>query len=122
MLFFAITEDDLKVRVKRWLKETRRTRQFLADRCGVELKTVNNWLSSKRPIPAKARLIIGKLIQSDAGSETAPPPEDSVLSIHVDVARFDAYNRASLAEGLTIREWVLRALDDAATGNRPEPE
>lgn len=105
-------QEELKERVKIWLKASHLDRQWLADRCGVEIKTVNNWLSSPRPIPAKAVLIIRAIM--DATVDPAPPESESVIVLRVDEDRFDAYNRASMAEGLTIRDWAINALDQAA--------
>jgi DNA-binding transcriptional regulator YdaS (Cro superfamily) len=111
---------DLKTRVKQWLKDQRQSREWLADRCGVTKKTVDNWLSSPQVIPSKAVLIIERLMEATVEPEAAVP--DSVLVLRVDDERFDAYSAASLAEGLPLREWAIHALDEAAAEQGQAPD
>jgi len=107
-------QEAIKERVKRWLRDERQSREWLAEKVGVEKRTVDNWLSSPRAIPHKALLIIERLMVPSEEAQQSPEAPESVLTIRVDEDRFDAYNRASLAEGLTIREWMVSVLDDAA--------
>lgn len=108
-------QEALKAKIKAWLKAQHLSRSWLADRCGVSLKTVNNWLSSPRDIPAKAVLIVERLMETGPEVVTVQSPvPDSVITLRLDEARLDAYTRASAAEGLTLREWAIAALDDAA--------
>lgn len=105
-------DNEFKERIKDWLKEQGFTRDWLAARCGVEVKTVNNWLSSPRPIPAKAILILHQLMEATAESVQTEPT--NVLIVKIDDHRFDAYSAKALEEGFTLRNWVINSLDEAA--------
>ena len=48
--------------IKKWLKVSKRSREWLAEQCGVSKRQVDNWLSAARPVPAKALLIIQRLM------------------------------------------------------------
>lgn len=54
--------------VKKWLKVIGRDREWLAKQCGVSKRQVDNWLSSSINIPAKAVLIIQKLMNGESAS------------------------------------------------------
>ena len=55
-----------KEEIKKWLKTSRKSREWLAEQCGVSKRQVDNWLSSARPVPAKAILIIQRLMAEKA--------------------------------------------------------
>jgi hypothetical protein len=54
-----------------WLKAAGHDRFWLAESCGVQKRTVDNWLSSSRAIPRKAQLIIKTLMASKLSSPAA---------------------------------------------------
>lgn len=58
--------------IKKWLKISGKSRKWLAEQCGVEKRTLDNWLSSSLPVPAKALLIIQRLMNETA---CVPPSE-----------------------------------------------
>jgi DNA-binding transcriptional regulator YdaS (Cro superfamily) len=97
-----------KEAIKEWLRANGRDRNWLAHACGVDKRTVDNWLSSPRPIPHKALRIIEQLIsgQTDQALQN--------LVLQVDPPTFERYNRAAMSRGLTITEWALDALNRAA--------
>lgn len=111
---FKLMQSALKERIKQWLRAQLRSRSWLAEQCGVKKRTVDNWLSSPQAIPAKALRIIERLMSSDADKPDASGVPDNLLILSVNQERFTAYNRASLAEGMTIADWALHALDEAA--------
>jgi hypothetical protein len=120
-------QEELKQRVKAWLKSSGRTREWLAERCDAKLKTVNNWLSSSRPIPSKALIIINQLMESVSVGPEEPAQGDAPddrLVLKVSEARYDAYSRAALHDGLPLKEWAIEALDEAARDElaNPQPE
>lgn len=107
-------QEALKERIKQWLKAERQTRQWLAEHCGVSKKTVDNWLSSPKPVPPKALLIIERLMAKSVEREAGAGLPDHILVLRVDEEDFDRFNRASLDEGLTMRDWAVQALIEAA--------
>lgn len=122
--------------IKAWLKNPAggpsaapRDRAWLGQQCGVAKRTVDNWLSAtNQEIPAAALALIARLMADDqAGASPlrslpqAPnrpiprslnPPITQPFSIEVDLDTFRGYNRAALAHGLTIEEWIIRTCDD----------
>jgi len=105
-----------KESIKAWLDSyPDRDRHWLAQKCEVEKKTVDNWLSSPREIPAKALLIIEGLMRADLEIDRAkaPVPPMTVV-LEVPPATFDAYNRAATERGLLIREWAVQILNESA--------
>lgn len=48
--------------IKKWLKVSGKSREWLAEQCGVNKRQVDNWLSAARPVPSKAILIIQRLM------------------------------------------------------------
>lgn len=107
---------DYKDRVKQWLDDRGKNREWLASKCNVALQTVNNWLSTGRPVPAKAKIIIdGLMAATDSDAET-----EQNLVLRVGYEKFDAYNRAASKNGMLIREWLIHAADQAAKEDRKE--
>lgn len=117
-------EEDLpgKHDIKSWLRKNEIDRFWLAEQCGVNKRTVDNWLSSPRTIPLKAHRIISRLIQ-----DFQPTPAGEVLQnlvLEVDEVTFDRWCRAALERHMTLKEWAIDALDRAAkcyTIETPEP-
>lgn len=54
--------------VKKWLKTIGKDRFWLAEQCGATKRTVDDWLSTGREIPAKAILAIQRLMNGEADS------------------------------------------------------
>lgn len=108
--------------IKSWLRKHEIDRFWLAERCGVTKRTVDNWLSTPRTIPPKARLIISGLIHT-----LQPVPEEVVLQnlvLEIDVDTFDRWSLTALECGMTVKEWAIDVLDQAARSypvEMPEP-
>jgi SOS-response transcriptional repressor LexA len=103
--------------VKQWLADhpERNGRFWLAEQLNTEKRTVDNWLSSPRGIPAHAQREIERMMAADRESERAEQPAPPMsLVAEVDLERFDTYNRAALSEGMIIRDWMIKVLDQAA--------
>lgn len=109
--------------VKAWLdKHEDRDRYWLARQCETEKKTVDNWLSSQRGIPAKAALTIERLMRADeeleAQKNRLSAPDLERFSIECEIAEFDAFNRAAMKHGSIVREWALEVLKAAAQSDQ----
>jgi hypothetical protein len=116
--------DTSKDGIKAWLaKYPERDRVWLADKCGVERKTVDNWLSSPREIPSKAILIIEDLMGADLQTARPDDVEDVVsMPVRVSGQQYDNYTRAfKRSDSETFREWLVDALDKAARDDVAEP-
>ena len=108
--------DTSKEGIKAWLsKYPDRDRNWLADQCEVEKRTVDNWLSSPQNIPSKAILIIEGLMRADEESQPGKPMELVNLPVECSPDQFDLYTRAFRhSEQEHFRDWIISRLDAAA--------
>jgi len=117
--------------IKDWLKRSGKDRAWLADQLKTEVKTVNNWLSSARPIPEAKLALINRLHADDVAEEARKKqlkePSNTIFNVEVDHARFRRYNAAAAAQRKTMEQWTIETLDEAvenisATGLSIETE
>jgi SOS-response transcriptional repressor LexA len=110
-----------KDKIKAWLKNTQRSRGWLAAQFGdTKKKTVDNWLSSNQDIPIGILTSIGRMMEDDRRAEDTRSREvqggdAQIFSIQVDLDTFRTYNRAAVAQRLTLEEWVIRTCDEEVT-------
>lgn len=113
------TKDDIKA----WLKNTQRSREWLASQFGdTKKKTVDNWLSSNQDIPIGILTAIGRMMEDDrrladaeAKSSSIGHGDQQIFSVQVNLETFRSYNRAAVARGLTLEEWIIKTCDDEVT-------
>lgn len=118
-----------KDEIKAWLKNTQRSREWLASQFGdTKKKTVDNWLSSNQDIPIGILTSIGRMMEDDRRAEDTRSREvqgdAQIFSIQVDLDTFRTYNRAAVAQRLTLEEWVIKTCDEEVTRlakPRPNP-
>ena len=115
-----------KSEVKAWLKSIKRTRDWLAEECGVKKRTADNWLSSSQPISTQATRLIERLMEQypAAGNAPAtyPSAAENAITLTVDDATFDAWNRAATAEGKLLRQWCVDVINDALRDDEESTE
>lgn len=58
--------------IKKWLKDSGKSREWLAEQCGVGKRVLDNWLSAARPVPSKALLIIQRLMTETISPHSTP--------------------------------------------------
>ena len=108
----------MKDKIKAWLKSYQRDRYWLGDQLDVDKKTVDNWLSSPKEIPLSKLKLIERLMADDEAAEAQRrqqlQPTAQVFSVEVDLITFRSYSRVALAELLTLEDWVIHALNQAA--------
>lgn len=100
--------------VKRWLKIIGRDREWLARQCGVSKRQVDNWLSSSINIPAKAVLIIQRLMNGEA--ESSPR-----IVIDFTDKEWEIICEAMKSQKQTFLEFVNTALQNAAKEKEEAP-
>lgn len=117
---------DDKEQIKVWLKEHNRDRVWLAAQLGKALQTVNNWLSSAKPIPDNITALIRRMMQDDEAAKSARRqqlmPTAQVFSLEVDLPTFRAYCAASLQNGQTLEQWAIDELNAAAEAAMKQPK
>jgi len=106
--------------VNQWLDDgpAGRDRQWLADRCGVKVSAVGNWLNKKgeaRPIPAEHQITIRRLMEEDAAKAQVKPLQNLVLEFSDE--EFTAIENAAVRAGVGPREWARCSLNDAAAAD-----
>lgn len=97
-----------------WLDEQHHSRRWLADQCQVSKRTVDNWLVSTRPIPAKAVPIINDLMQQDEERERFLSLLPQQLVLHFSDEEFALVCDAALAEGKRVKDWAEEKLNTLA--------
>lgn len=63
-----MTQDELKTKIKAWLKANNKDYAWLADKCGVTRNTINNYLARK-VIPESKVELFTSILQSDSLQE-----------------------------------------------------
>jgi|GEM_PF-2867147 len=113
-----------KARIKNWLEAPTRSRDWLSQKVGTSVKTVNNWLSSAQTIPQGKAQLIERLMADDAAAEQQRSlkllPQAQIFSLEVDLPRFRAYSAAALASDKTLEQWAIEELNAAAAAATPE--
>ena len=98
--------------IREWMTQNNHSRKWLADKCGVTSKTVNNWLSSDRGVPAKAIRIIEALVEFD---QSGPVDSKPRLVLEFTRKEFDKINLAASRNKMTVSRWAelqLKKLSD----------
>ena len=90
----------------RWLKAAAHDRYWLADGCGVQKRTVDNWLSSSCAIPRKAQLIIKALMASKLSSSAAMAGVSQSLVLHFSEKEFESICDIARVLEVSPLQWV----------------
>jgi len=95
-----------------WMTENNLSKRWLADRCGVSLKTVHNWFGTGRPLPLKAVLAI----RSEMGKPDLHEDDSKKNSIVIDLSpeEFDKICRLAFKENKLPRMWAEEQLIELA--------
>lgn len=96
--------------IKKWLKSSGKSREWLAEQCGVGKRVLDNWLSAARPVPAKALLIIQRLM-----AEKIPPIPPQV-ELDFSDEEWEVISAAMTATQQTFMEFINSAFRNALKG------
>ncbi len=106
-----------KTEVKTWLKAIGKNREWLAEQCKTGKRIVDSWLSTSRDIPSHAQAMIFLLMDQypamNSTPETPPSAADNAITLTVDDATFDAWNKAATAEGKLLRQWCVDVINES---------
>jgi hypothetical protein len=102
--------------ILQWIEDERRDREWLAEKCGVGLSAVGNWLgqSNPRPIPSKAVLIIRSLMEVDLARRAASSKTPQNLVLEFTDEEFSKLENAASLAGSPLRQLCKDSLDTAA--------
>ena len=99
----TLTKED----IKKWLKASGKSREWLAEQCGVDKRTLNNWLSVSREVPSKALLIIQRLMTE----KISPIPPQ--VEIDFTDEEWEVISAAMTATQQTFMEFINSAFRNA---------
>lgn len=105
-----------KEEIKKWLKDNGKDRHWLAEKCEVEKRTVDNWLSPARVIPSKGILAIREILNPKNNEEDERkivnfPSLNGVVAVAIPFSEDDieAISKAAKADGMTLEEYIRNA-------------
>lgn len=99
--------------IREWMDEQRHSRRWLAKKCGVAPKTLNNWLGSERSVPQRATRIIESLMEADRIKQSEAKTQ-ARLVLEFTPEEFEKICEAALREGLTVTRWAESRLRELA--------
>ncbi|WP_153950629.1 hypothetical protein [Akkermansia muciniphila] len=71
----------------------------------------------KRPIPKQSGRLIERLMEqypaTGSAPATYPSAAENAITLTVDDATFDAWNRAATAEGKLLRQWCVDVINES---------
>ena len=106
-----------KKEVKIWLKAIGKNHDWLAEQCKTGKRIVDSWLSTSRAIPSHAQAMISLLMEQypAAGNAPAtyPSAAENAITLTVNDATFDAWNKAATAEGKLLRQWCVDVINES---------
>lgn len=106
-----------KQEIKSWLKAIGKDRFWLAEQLLCKKRTVDAWLSSSANIPIKGSRVVSHLMAQYPATgntpETSPSAADNAITLTVDDATFDAWNKAATAEGKLLRQWCVDVINES---------
>ena len=93
--------------IKKWLKDSGKSREWLAEQCGVGKRVLDYWLSAARPVPSKALLIIQRLMTE----KISPIPPQ--VEIDFTDEEWEVIRAAMTATQQTFMEFINSAFRNA---------
>ena len=106
-----------KKEVKAWLKSIGQDREWLASLVGAARITINTWLSTARPIPRRAQVLIASLMEQypagTSASSISDAPENTIV-LTADAYTFAARPDVVVWEGKLLRQWACDVLTEQA--------
>ncbi len=116
--------ENLKAQIKKWLKETRRTRHWLADQCAETSKrTVDGWLAPSGKIPEGKAKFIERLMMNDTVKSRRVREEVELFDILSDIevvalkftkSEWSKIRKAAKMDDMTPEEWIRKKIIEDA--------
>lgn len=82
--------DPKKLRIKEWLRDHGKTRQWLAEQCLVSIRTVHSWFTARGNIPATQYLFIDKLMSE---GEPRKKPLSNTIAVNFPETEMDIIHK-----------------------------
>lgn len=103
--------DDLKDRIRQFLKDMEMSREIFAQLCGVSKKQVDKWLSYL-PIPKARQHVIERIMMEEYGRRrrSEQDPDMDIIEVPVPRNRYDHVRKTADIHGMTVEAWASRSL------------
>ena len=105
---------DFKKKLKQWLKENKKDRFWLAEKCLVSKKTIDDWLTSRGTIPETKMKLIHQLMGENINSATEHSlneEEQQQLFLDVNASHMEEMIRKTEAE--LFHDYTVEELEKA---------
>ena len=104
--------DSYTKRFKSWMEERGLTSESLAPLINRSKGTVENWRSQR--VPDRARVELSAFMEHYDADKAAALEKLDKIALEIPNDRFERWNQAALDEGLLIKDWMVKALNEAA--------
>ncbi len=103
----ALSQDELKLNVKLWLKANNYSYAWLAEKCFVTEATVRNWMARKL-IPAAKEHIIREMMKELPLSlpSRVQVKEETLVTLSLDPSTRKQLEKKAFAQGKTLSEFL----------------
>lgn len=103
--------DDLKDKIRTFLKDMEMSRDVFAKLCGVSKSQVDKWLSYL-PIPEPRQLVIERIMLEEYSRrrKSQHDPSMDILEIPFPRNHYDKAKKTAALHGMTFEEWASRSL------------
>lgn len=103
--------DDIKDKIRVFLKDMEMSRDVFAGLCGVSKSQVDKWLSYL-PIPETRRLVIERIMieERNRRRKSDQNPDMDIIEVHFPRNRYDQARKTADIHGMTVQEWASRSL------------
>lgn len=103
--------DDIKNKIRTFLKDTGMSRDVFAGLCGVRKNQVNKWLSSA-PIPEPRQQVIIRVMEEEYSRRRKSPEKPGMYILEVPFPSEEYENAVTTAanQGMTVPELASKAL------------
>ena len=103
--------DDLKNKIRTFLKDMEMSRAVFAHLCGVSKAQVDKWLSSVQIAEPRKRVIERVMIEEYARRRKSDQnPDMDIIEVHFPRNRYDQARKTADIHGMTVQEWASRTL------------
>lgn len=103
--------DDIKDKIRTFLKDMEMSRDVFSDLCGVSKSQVDKWLSYL-PIPEARQRVIERIMKEEYGwrQKSQHDPDMDIIEVPFPRSQFDRGRMTADIHGMTIEKWASRAL------------
>lgn len=105
--------DVYKKEIKTWLKAHGKSREWLAEQCYVNKRTIDEWLSSRGVIPEAKKALIENILHPPA-PQVAPGKISlgvSHLSLEIATEKLLHYQLQAQKSGMTLENWLISMIE-----------